>query len=90
MKDFTYDEKTSKVSFGTSDALHIKHLLSLCKGWHKFYPFVGACLLNYLHDEQGALEISRAITDEIKNDGATIRHLSTKATGIDIEADYEA
>lgn len=89
MKDFVYDEERGQILVGDSDFFHIKNLIALCKGWHKFYPFVGVCLINYLNDERGALELNRAINEEVRNDGGVIRRFRATANSIDIEATYK-
>ena len=88
MKDFIYNEETEKVSFGNSDANHIENLMALCKGWHKFRPFVGACLIDHLNDERSSLQLQQIISEEVKKDGATIQNFRATLDGFDIEATY--
>lgn len=95
MQDFTTDPQTTpqQVQLGTSDEQHIADLVRFCKGWHKFAPFVGACLLESLSDERAGSELYGRVRQEIENDGAELRRLAL-APGPDndyqlqIEANY--
>ena len=82
----SYDE----VQIGTSDEHHFADLVRFCKGWHKFAPFVGACLLEALNDEATTAELQARIASELREDGATLRHVSLSPEGsIQIDATYE-
>ena len=91
MIDLTSTPKTGydEVQIATSDDHQIKDLIRFCKGWHKFAPFVGACLLEALHDELSAQALRTRITTEIQEDGAQLRHLSLSGDGnLQIDATY--
>ena len=81
----TYDE----VQIGASDEQHFADLIRFCKGWHKFAPFVGACLLEALNDEATSTELQARIASELREDGATLRRVSLSPEGsIQIDATY--
>ena len=78
-----------EVEVRTSDEQHVADLVRFCKGWHKFAPFVGACLLETLNDEIGTAELQARIASEIQEDGATLRRVALEADGsIKIDATY--
>ena len=69
MTDFTYNPDTNKVGVGHADPQHMRDIITFCKGWHKFSPFVGACALSHLHDELATQSIEQDIVGELKRDG---------------------
>ena len=77
------------LQFTHSDEEHIQHLLSFCKGWHKFSPFVGACLTTYLADEQQQSSMYAAVQEVLRNDGAILNQLyADEANNLIIDAYY--
>ena len=81
-------EKDGSIGLGTSDNQHAKDLISCCKGWDKFHPFVGACLPYHLHDEQAqADELLSAIRREINEDGGNVRRLAFTDEGTRLSLD---
>ena len=69
--------RTARITLDDADNQHAKDLISCCKGWDKFHPFVGACLPYHLHDEQAlADELLSAIRREINEDGGSVRRLA--------------
>ncbi len=67
------DNSTTTVTIGNSDKQHIENLIHFCKGWHKFYPFVGSCLPEQISDETiNNNKLYASIRQEIENDGATL------------------
>ena len=69
--DFIIDPQL-QISLGPAQHQHAKDLMQLCKGWHKFFPFVGACLQDSLHDQtrtgNAILALQQRIIDELRND----------------------
>ena len=91
MLDLTAVQENSfdKLQFGVSDEQHLADILRFCKGWHKFAPFVGACLLEALNDETNSTELQARIASELREDGATLRRARLGAEGsIQIDATY--
>ena len=78
-----------RVEVATSDKQQIAELVRFCKGWHKFAPFVGACLLEALHDEQNATQLRSRIAAELEEDGATTQAIQIGADDtIKVDAYY--
>lgn len=76
------------ITLGASDIQHAEDLISLCKGWDKFHPYVGACLSHHLHDEQARTgELLHAIRREIAEDGGSVVQLSFTAEGTHLALD---
>ena len=71
MIDFTQNEQ-AQVVIGHSDNRHIADLIAFCKGWQKFSPFVGACLLENLSEETSQEALRANIATELTQDGATV------------------
>ena len=91
MVDFiTTDRGTfEEAQFGRPDDQHVADLLRFCKGWHKFSPFVGACLLEALNDEQSPAQLRSRISAELQEDGATPQQIEIRSDGqIKIDATY--
>ena len=81
-------EKDGSIGLENSDNQHAKDLISLCKGWDKFHPFVGACLPYHLHDEQVlADELLSAIRREITEDGGNLWRLAFTDEGMTLSLD---
>ena len=84
---------SSQVAVGLSDEQHIGDLIAFCKGWHKFSPFVGACLYESLSDEQTKEALQARIRTELTEDGATVQEIdfmqnSTGQITLKTEATY--
>ena len=78
-----------EVQIGRLDDQHVADLLRFCKGWHKFAPFVGVCLLEVLNDEQSSAQLRSRIASELQEDGATPRRIEVSSDGqIKIDATY--
>ena len=72
MIDFIYDIDEG-LQFTDSDAQHLQDLLTFCKGWHKFSPFIGACLTTHIADEQNLSSLYVAAQEVLNNDGAVLK-----------------
>ena len=94
MQDFILSNTDpAQVAVGYSDEQHIGDLVAFCKGWHKFSPFVGACLYENLSEETTAEELQARIRTELTEDGAQVERIdftqsSTGQITLKTEATY--
>ena len=69
--DFTTDPN-GQVSLDNAQQQQVADLVQFCKGWHKFFPFIGSCFADYFHDDSEQdnqlLVLQQRITDELRND----------------------
>ena len=69
--DFTIDPD-GQISLGDAQQQQVADLVQFCKGWHKFFPFIGACFADYFHDDSEQdnqlLALQQHIGDELRND----------------------
>ena len=69
--DFVLNDD-SQCIFGLSTMLHAHDLVRFCKGWHKFFPFVGACVEESLHEDiytdNQVLLLTQRMHEELIND----------------------
>ena len=82
MLDFTTEPQKSapqEVQIAPAERQHIADLLRFCKGWQKFAPFVGACLLESLQDEEAPAALRARIVAELREDGATLQEIAFQA-----------
>ncbi|MCY4418873.1 MAG: hypothetical protein OXB93_03390 [Cytophagales bacterium] len=90
MIDFIQNSAQDSIDVGLSDTQHIEDLIVLCKGWHKFYPFIGACAHTHLHNEFSHLEMKQNIFQELENDGMRVNRVRLSSRGtIDLQAEYD-
>lgn len=68
-KDYILDTN-GKVIVGESTKQHVRDLLALHKGWHKFSPFIGVGIDDYIDDEDVFLTLRQVIKSELQQDGA--------------------
>lgn len=61
-----------KVVTGQSTTAHIVNLAIMHKGWHKFYPFIGAGIEENLDDKLNLETINRDIAEEVRKDGGQL------------------
>ena len=61
-----------QIDIDISNDNHAKDLIIFCKGWHKFFPFVGGCLREHISDEYAIPDMYSLIQREIESDGGAL------------------
>ena len=92
MMDFIQNTD-GQVAIGNADGNHIKSLLAFCKGWQKFFPFVGACLPEDINNERAPVALKNKIRAELTQDGCIVTRLDAvaqpqDASDLQIDAHY--
>ena len=81
--DFIFNE-AQQIDIQSAPATHAHDLIHFCKGWHKFSPFIGACLSDYLHDKNEEIPLLQVIQDELRNDQIPFHTITQTEEMIDL------
>ena len=77
------DGSSARITVGHSDAQQIQSLVRFCKGWHRFSPFIGACLEGQIGEISNGGELYGKLRHELAHDGVFIEDIRIKENGDD-------